>query len=168
MREQDAGVATARWESEPAIALIATVRDGLAAFAAAHGMTRDTREDVRSFVSEAMADAFARLRRDDEPGSVTVDAATDGAWLSVRVKDVARMRGAEPSAGLPLVSCLPHRLDWAADAAGTYVLMEFAMRPSARRVARSDARDARTARCFGGRSRAYATRALAGRRRRCR
>jgi anti-sigma regulatory factor (Ser/Thr protein kinase) len=167
MREEDVRVATARWESESAIDVIATVRDGVAAFAAAHGMTRDTREDVGSCVSEAVADAVVRLRRGDERGNVSVEAATDGEWLSVQVKDAARARGVEPATGLPLVSSLPDRLDWAADAVGTYVLMEFAMGSGAPGVDGPTVRGAGTPRC-GRRRRLRANRRPVAHRRGCR
>ena len=57
MREHDGGVAMARWEPEAAMPAIAAVRDEVGSFAAAHGMSRDTREDVRAAVAEAVADA---------------------------------------------------------------------------------------------------------------
>jgi hypothetical protein len=129
MWEEDAGVVTARWESEAAIGLIGAVRDGVGAFADSQGMTHAAREDVRAAVCEAVADAVVRLRRTDAPGRVVVDAATDGVWLSVQVKDNAAVHSLGPGESLPLVACLPHRLEWAADASGTQLLMEFAMAP---------------------------------------
>jgi hypothetical protein len=129
MWEVDAGVVLARWESGPAASAVAAIGEGLDAFAAAHGMSRGARRDVRAAVSEAVTDALGRLRRDHEPGSVCVDAATDGVWLSVQVTDRAGMRGAGSDEALPVVHRVPHRLERAADATGTYLMMEFAMRP---------------------------------------
>ena len=128
MWEAEAVVATARWESEPALTLIGAVRDGVARFAETHGMARDAREDVRSAVAEAVADAVVRLRRGATPGPVVVDAATDGAWLSVWVRDDDAL-GVDDDARLPLVARLAHRSERGADARGTHVLMEFAMAP---------------------------------------
>ena len=131
MWEEDTGVATAHWESEAAIGMIAAVRDGVGSFAGRHGMPRDGRENVRAAVAEAVADAVIRGRRADEPGRVFVDAATDGAWLSVRIRDDGPGCEDGPAGGLPLVTCLPHSLEWDADREGTHVLMEFAMAPAA-------------------------------------
>jgi hypothetical protein len=129
MWEEDAGVVTARWESEAAIGMIGAVRDGVGAFADGQGMAHAAREDVRAAVCEAVADAVVRLRRSETPGRVVVGVATDGVWLSVQVKDNAAVHSRGPDESLPLVACLPQRLEWAADAAGTQLLMEFAMTP---------------------------------------
>jgi hypothetical protein len=145
MWEDDAGVMSARWEAEAGVGLIAAMRDGVGDFASVHGMARGPREDVRTAVAEAVADAVVRIRRTEAPGRVAVAAATDGVWLSVRVHDDA---GGDRE-NLPLVTCLPHRLERESDEAGTHVLMEFAM------AATPPARTLRARRCApvaGGRT----------------
>jgi Histidine kinase-like ATPase domain len=127
MSVEDSGVALGHWEPEPRIGAIAEVRGSVDAFAAEHGMPRQRREDVRAAVAEAVADAVVRLRRSEAPGRLVVDAATDGAWLSVQVKDDAVDRSHGQDGALPLVQCLPHRLEWDADDRGTHLLMEFPM-----------------------------------------
>ena len=136
MTDDDVGVAVARWECDAAVGAIATVRQGVNGFARRYGMRDAAREDLRAAVSEAVADAVSRAGVRQGGHSVVVDAATDGAWLSVRVIGAEPARSATAPMALPLVAALADRVEWdPGGAEGTRVLMEFALAPAPPQVA---------------------------------
>ena len=131
MRDEDTGVAVARWSYEAQVASIASVRNGVDGFAGRHGMSTAARADLAAAVSEAVADAVEHGRGLARPGNVLVDAATDGAWITVRVAGDAPRDPPPGRPALPLVMALSDRFEcWQArEGAGRTVLMEFAMTP---------------------------------------
>ena len=133
MRDDDAEVATARWEVDATVEAATDLPNATNTFARRHGMSADARDAVKRAVSEAVEDAVARAR--DRQGRVTVDAATDGHWLSVQISSDALLAPGEALA-LPLVTSLAQRAEQTADAAGTNVLMEFDMPRAVRRAPR--------------------------------
>ncbi|HEV2812247.1 MAG TPA: hypothetical protein VGW10_03245 [Solirubrobacteraceae bacterium] len=124
--QDETGVAVAHWECEALRDAIATVRAGVDGFAHRHGMARPTRQDVGAAVSEAVAVAMGPLL--PAPGRVVVDAATDGACLSVRVAGGAEHESGE-AIPMPLVVRLADRVEYGPrfTGAGTTILMEFAI-----------------------------------------
>lgn len=134
MHREDNAISVARWTTDAVVAAIATMRREVCAFAQRHGMEPDLRHDVGVAVSEAVAAALAEIvSREARSGRLTVSAATDGAWLSVRVACDADRPVDGGRAALPLVRALADRFEWgpAAGGSGASVLMEFHMRPAA-------------------------------------
>ncbi len=122
------GVVTARWELGGQIGAIADVRRDVAAFAGRYGMAAGGRADVGAAVSVAVAVAAGPRAERAEGGAVVVDAATDGEWLSVRVRGEARCdHDADPSVALPLMVALAARVEWdpGRGEQGPRSLMEF-------------------------------------------
>jgi anti-sigma regulatory factor (Ser/Thr protein kinase) len=126
MRSDDSDVTMARVTHEAAASAIGAVGRWVDDFAHRHGM-RET-SDVNVAVTEAVKNTVRHAYPADAPGEVTVDAATDGEWLTVRVAD--RGCGAERAhvgLGVPLMAGLADRLEIGAgvDDVGTVVVMEF-------------------------------------------
>jgi len=129
----DGGVAIERWSGDGPGDDVAGISRAVLSFARRHGMPVAGMEDVGGAVSEAIAYATDRGSAAVSAHSLLVEAATDGAWLSVRVAGGARRGGAvaESVLGLPLVMTVADRFEYGAESrrAGTSVLMEFAMTP---------------------------------------
>ncbi len=145
MHGDEIGVATARWQLGARVGSIAEVRRDVTAFARRHGMAAASRQDLAVAVSEAVAVAVGSLGGAPAPGAIVVDAATDGEWLSVRVRGAERAgHDGDPAVVLPLMTALAARVEWdpgRGDEGGTS-LMEFAMTASPRDDRGSLRRDA--------------------------
>ncbi len=130
MHGDEIGVATARWQLGAQVRSIAEVRRDVTAFARRHGMGAASRQDLGVAVSEAVAVAVGPSAGADALAAVVVDAATDGEWLSVRVRGAERAEYDDDAAVvLPLMTALAARVEWdpgRGDEGGTS-LMEFAM-----------------------------------------
>ena len=126
----DGAVASAQLTLQATVPSIGEVRRWVTAFAAQHGMAAPTRTDLAAAVSEAVTNSVRHAYPPDRTGEVVLDAATDGAWLTVRVSD--RGCGTESTSlglGLPLMHELAERIEYGPgpDGVGTIVLMEFPM-----------------------------------------
>lgn len=131
MQRDDEGVATTRFTCLAHDRAETEIPRKVSAFALAHGIT----ETARAAMVEAVAEATRNAARHAYPagtyGTVAVDAATDGRWLTVQVSD--RGQGGIESAsfgrGLPLMTRLADRLEASTGwrGTGTTILMEFAM-----------------------------------------
>jgi hypothetical protein len=132
VRHDESGVAVARWSCTADADGVAPIAGSVAGFAGRHGMSAGCRGDVGAAVGAVVAHAASgALPRRHDVGRVTVDAATDGAWLSVRVvgeqRDGATLAGSELAR--PLVDALSDRLEWTdgGSRSGLNVVMEFPM-----------------------------------------
>ncbi len=152
MTDDEVGVAVARWESQATPLAIETVRRDVAAFAARHGMRKRDRAPVALAVAEAVADAVVRARPAAVSTRLTVHAATDGEWLTVRVDDDAPPPHQDAALALPLVAAVCDRLEYGRSRdGGNRLLMELALtggrRPRVRRGATPQRQPGRPARC---------------------
>jgi len=116
----DPGVAMAQWRgSTPGAG------QAVGTFAVVHGMPAAAREPLESVVSEVVRACACRVSTAD----TTVEAATDGTWLTVRVSGARRWDRARLHGRLPLAAGLADRIELAPSAGGdgTSVLLEIAM-----------------------------------------
>jgi serine/threonine-protein kinase RsbW len=128
MRSDEGLVATARMTERATPGVDFVARRWVTAFAAEHGMGRRGRDSVAVAVSEAVTNAVRHAYPPDAVGDVELAAATDGEWLTVRVRD--RGRGTESTSlglGMPLMERLADRVEVGASeaGAGTVVVLEF-------------------------------------------
>jgi hypothetical protein len=102
------------------------MRHAVTAFGRRHGMGAGAQADVGGAVAEAVAVNL----RPGAPADLIVDAATDGVWLSVRVRGSADTGSdAASRTALPLATALADRIEWepGRHGAGATALMEFPM-----------------------------------------
>lgn len=123
-------VAVARLDLQATVAAIGEARRWVQAFAAEHGMPAAERDDLAVAFSEAVTNVVRHAYPADVDGEIKLAAATDGAWLTVRVDD--RGTGTESTSfglGVPLMTALADRIEVTPgfDGVGTTVLMEFPM-----------------------------------------
>jgi hypothetical protein len=131
--EEQIGVATGRWECDAVDPAVHTVRDDVGAFARRQGMTAPARGDLDVAVAAVVAEAVGRGAGLGVAGRLVVDAACDGAWLSVRVTDSwPADAGAGWALDLALARIVASRLEFGPGVGGMgrSVLMEFAMTTS--------------------------------------
>ena len=133
MLDRDGTVTCGRWESDATVAAVGSLRDRVCDFALQHGMLTAGRHRLDLAVSEAVADAVGRADELPDGCGVRVDAATDGAWLTLIVTGDAPVANGSLQPWLPLVCTLAERVEWGpARTGGTRLLMEFAMGRSER------------------------------------
>jgi hypothetical protein len=123
-----------RWNSEAIVAAIARMRDDVGGFARMHGMSALSRQSMDLAVAEAVAGMVVPpLGTRNPAGRIEVSAATDGAWMSIRVEgDRCGAADLGTEQALPLASALADRVERssAIDGGGTTVVMEFPMEPA--------------------------------------
>ena len=124
--EADAGVVMTRWDADGAFPLTGMPR-AVSAFASREGMRQAGLPRLETVVSHAVA-ACLEIEVQDQP-RLTVEAATDGIWLSVRVTGDAGWDPARMERRLAVASALTERLEAGppVGADGTSVLMEIRM-----------------------------------------
>ena len=125
----EAPVVMARWDAAADPASVDLLRERVLDFADAHGIAEAPRRDVGMAVSEAFANAVHHAYPGGS-GAVTVDAATDGDLLSLRVCDHGTGVGEERlGLGVQLMRGLAERVEVSPshDGTGTVVMMEFPM-----------------------------------------
>jgi hypothetical protein len=83
----DDRIPMAHWRSDADIRVIPMLSASVTAFAADRGMTLDAQEDLSATLGQALLRAVDDARAARVPPRIKVDAATDGAWLSVRIAD---------------------------------------------------------------------------------
>ena len=123
-------VAMARLNQRATIAAIGEARRWVRAFPAEHGMRAGERERLALAVSEAVTNAVRHAYPAEQVGDVSLAAATDGEWLTVRIDDYGcGTESTSLGAGLPLMTDLSDRIEFTPgrNGIGTTVLMEFPM-----------------------------------------
>ncbi len=124
--EADAGVVMTRWNADATFPLTGMAR-AVSAFALREGMREAALHRVETVVSHAVA---ACMELDaHEHREMSIEAATDGTWLSVRVTGDAHWDPVRMERRLAVASALSERLEAgrAVNAGGTSVLMELRM-----------------------------------------
>ena len=78
----------ARWSALALAENVPQIRQAVVDFADANGITEARARDISLAISEAVTNAVVHAyRRHVHPGSVTVSATTEGAWIELRVVD---------------------------------------------------------------------------------
>lgn len=131
MQRDDDDVATTRFTCPAHGEAETEIPRKVSAFALAHGITETARTAMAAAVTEAIRNAARHAYPAGTHGTVAVDAATDGRWLTVQVSDRGRggIECASFGRGMPLMTRLADRLEASTGwrGTGTTILMEFAM-----------------------------------------
>lgn len=102
----------ARWTDVASTENVPQIRQAVADFACANGISESRVTDIRLAISEAVTNAVVHAyRRHAQPGSVYVSATVEGGWLELRVVDEGSgMAPRDDSPGLGLGLPLIYRL----------------------------------------------------------
>ncbi len=132
LEARQVAVSTRHWYDAADPAVVEQAVDRAAEFALDHGMDEPRLRDVRLAVREAVTNAARHAYPDGSSGQISIDAATDGRDLTVRVQDRGvGVAGQLPGLGTKLMRSFADRVEMGArlDGRGTVVLMEFSLTP---------------------------------------
>jgi hypothetical protein len=135
-RDGEPAVVMARWDAGAVPPTATGLARAVSAFATRHGMHESLRQRLELLVEEAASAASDPSPYDGS--EMTVEAATDGDWLSVRLTGATRWDAARVERRLWLAQAVADRVEAGptAGAAVTSVLMELPMAvPSPRTAA---------------------------------
>lgn len=112
MQHRDEGVVLARWDHALGSDAVATTTAAVAGFATRHGMATCQREATGSAIAAVLEHAAAGRRSREH--AVTIDAATDGRWLSIMLRGTA-LRSADENGAHAAVTAVCDRIEWPDD-----------------------------------------------------
>jgi hypothetical protein len=137
MQHQLEDVVLAGWDHTSGSDDVEDTAAAIAGFAGRHGMTAHRRIGTASAIAAVLQQTATGLR--GSSGKVTIDAATDGQWLSMMLRG-ADVREDDDAAALAVAD----RVEWPdADRLDDRLLLEIAMIDDLRRIQRTPLLSAR-------------------------